>query len=622
MAQNQITSQTTPRYKVSDPSQSIDEVNVPEISGLTAEFIYNFYTFDERVKPFETKNLPLGKLPRYVLINWNAPILSDFELSVESRTKKDNTGQYSIENNASRVLSEDNFFNPNYVNHTFSNIDIIEQGATDLEAYSRLLRHDTESLYQMSKYQIEDMASRGDPNDKQYEKNLGSLTEDYMKLADFPKSALGLRVYDSFNNLNDSDDLIRSISDSVSLSMKINSCVIPDIFENSSVKGTSTNLESLKIRHAESQSGTSSNVVGLNVEPVKNESVKNALNNLKNAVNLIGYVIDRYLVDSDGFKKDSTFFVEDIRRTSFVDQTVLYGISYVYTIRVVAEVKILTYSSNINSQPDLSTLYISSRPMSVPVECYEYVPPPEPNNLKFIFDYVKRNLLIQWDTPVNPQKDIKQFQVFRRKTIKEPFELIAQYGFDRSISGPGGNKYVTGEKVDANNVKSMSEDLRYLVKNSEFPVYMHRDEEFTVDTEFLVSSAYIYAICAIDAHGMISNYSTQYYVTFDPYKNRLITKDVCDAGSPKQYPNMKLRMDAFKDVIKVSGDNARQMNVYFTPEYLKVSDAMNPNIVHKIVEAQTNNDNHYYVLQLINLDNQKSQILKINIKDPQNLTVQ
>lgn len=621
MAQNQISSQATPRYKVSNPSQSIDEVNVPEITGQTAEFVYNFYTYDERVNPYDTKNLSLEKIPRYVLLNWNSPALSSSELITENKEKKDNTEKYNIENNSSKILSEDNFFNPGYVNHTFSNIDIIEQGATDLEIYSRLLRHDTESIYQMSKYQIEGMASFGNSNDKQYEKNLGTLSNSYMKLADFPKNSLGLRVYDSSNNLTDTDDLIRSISDSISLSLKINSCVIPDIFENSAVKGPSTNLESLKIRHAESQSGISKNVVGLNVEPIRNESATNSLNNLKNPVSLIGYVIDRYLVESKGFKKESTFFIEDISQTSFEDKTVLYGVSYVYTIRVVASIKIFTYSSG-EGIPDLSTLYVSSRPMSVSVECYEYVPPPEPNNLKFIFDYIKRNLVIQWDTPINPQKDIKQFQVFRRKSIKEPFELIAQYGFDKSITGSGGKKYVTGEKVDANNTESMSEDLKYLVKRSEFPVYMHRDEDFSVDTEFLVSSAYIYAICSIDAHGMISNYSTQFYVTFDPYKNRLIVKDVCDSGSPKQYPNMKLRMDAFKDVIKVSGDNSRQMHVYFTPEYLKVLDGMNPNIVHKIVEAQTNNDNSYYVFQLINMDNQKSQILKINIKDPQNLTMQ
>jgi hypothetical protein len=82
---------------------------------------------------------------------------------------------------------------------------------------------------------------------------------------------------------------------------------------------------------------------------------------------------------------------------------------------------------------------------------------------------------------------------------------------------------------------------------------------------------------------------------------------------------MNLKADAFKDTIKVEGEASRQLNVYFTPEYLTVKDERN--ISYKIVEAQTTNSNPYYLLQLINLDNQKMQLLKINIKDPQNLTV-
>jgi hypothetical protein len=165
----------------------------------------------------------------------------------------------------------------------------------------------------------------------------------------------------------------------------------------------------------------------------------------------------------------------------------------------------------------------------------------------------------------------------------------------------------------------MFPDDRGLVKVSDKPVYMHADEEFTVDPEFFVSSEYIYAIASIDAHGMISNYSSQHHVVFDPYKNRLVTKVVCDAGSPRQYPNMKLRTDAFKDVISVEGLAARQLKIFFTPEYLKVRD--DRNVTYNIVEAQTPGNASYYLLQLINLDNQKMQLLKINVKDPENLTL-
>ena len=356
------------------------------------------------------------------------------------------------------------------------------------------------------------------------------------------------------------------------------------------------------------------------VIPVQNDAAKTSANNLTQPVKLIGYIIDRYLVTPNGLSKDDTFYVEDVQKTEFQDKSVLYGVAYVYSIRAVASVKILTYSSDGRSV-DSSTIYVSSRPVSVPIECFEYAPPPEPTDLKFMFDHMKKNLTIQWDMPVNPQKDVKQFQVFRRKTIKEPFELIAQYCFDKTKLGNNGSRYKTGERVDGNNLESMSPDDRYLVKlqSGEFPVYRHTDEEFTVDTEFFVSSAYIYAVCAVDAHGMISNYSDQHHVTFDVYKNRIVSKIICDSGSPRQYPNMNLKMDAFKDVISIDGDSSRRLTLYFSPEYLKVKDERN--LKYKVVEAVTVNENSYYLLQLINLDNQKMQLVKISIRDPERLTI-
>jgi hypothetical protein len=608
----------------SDPSRSIDEINIPEVSNQKAEFVYNFYVSDERVNPFlDSKGLPLSKIPRYVALSWTSPSISDFEKSKETHTNQTTSGLRTIQANIDKVVSEDNFFNPLFVNHTFSNIDVIEQGASDLENYARLSRTGDESVFKMSKYQISEVASKSDSTDPAYQEQVGEVVDAYTTLADFPKGSLGLRVYDEKGKANDEDDLIRSISKSVSLTMKINSAVIPDVFRNSKEKTSPDSYKSLHTAHAESLKGRKNETQ--HVVPVYNDINQTYSSNLSHPVSLIGYVIERYQATPTGIKKEKEFYVENIQQTRFEDRTALYGVTYVYSIKVVASVKMLTYSSD-KTRVDTSTIYVSSRAVSVPVECYEYSPPPEPNDIKFTFDYVRRNLVVHWDMPVNPQRDVKQFQVFRRKSIKEPFELIAQYGFDRSLAGKDqAGRYKTGERVDANNTANMLEEDRYLVHEQDpnatdksYPVFMHVDKDFTVDTEFYVSSEYIYAVCSIDAHGMISNYSSQHHVFFDPYKNKLVTQVVCDAGSPRQYPNMMLRKDAFKDVISVEGDAARKLDIYFTPEYLKVRD--DRNVKFKIVEAQTNNNNPYYLLQLINLDNQKMQLIKINIKDPQNLT--
>lgn len=605
------------KSKVSDPSTSVDEVNVPEVFDQKAHFVYNFYTKDERVSPFkDAEKLPPSKVARYVKVTWNSPQISQFESRKVDLTKQSvSNDALSIKNNAEKILSEDNFFNPGFVNHTFSSIDTITQGTADIENYSAISRHNADSLFKMAKIQLNEIVKTvGDTTDSSRINALNEFSEVYTNLVDFPNTSLGLRTYDERGNLIDDKEFLQSLSDSLKLNVKINNSIIPDIFINSIEKNNS-NYKALEV--ANSQSKTSTRQQSLSVVPVLNEDSSAAY--LSPSVKLIGYIVDRYLVTPTGFKKEQTFYVEDIQKNFIEDKTVLYGFTYLYSIRVVASLKMLTYAPD-GVTVNCSVLYVSSKPVSTSVECYEFSPPPEPNNIRFTFDYIKRNLIILWDTPVNPQKDIKQFQVFRRKSIKEPFELIAQYGFDQSDTGAGSDgRYKTGERIDANNYYSMLPDDRHLIKVSEKPVYMHVDNDFTVDPEFFVSSNYIYAIAAIDAHGMISNYSSQHQVTFDPYKNRLVTNVICDAGSPRQYPNMKLRTDAFKDVISIEGLSTRQMQVYFTPEYLKVKD--DRNVTYNIVEAQTQGSNSYYLFQLINLDNQKMQLLKINVKDPQNLTL-
>lgn len=604
------------KSKSSDPSTSIDDVNVPEVSDHRAQFIYNFYTKDERINAFpNARELNAAKVPRYVKLSWTSPQVSQFEAVKSDFTTTDDTGvDMSIRGNADKIMSEDNFFNPGYINHTFSGIDAITQGSSDLENYSIISRHNVESVFQMSKVQISDASAAKENPDEEYKKRLAELSEAYSRLSDFPHTSLGLRIYDEQDKQINDSEALASITNSLKLNVKINSSIIPDIFVNSKEKHAS-NYESLSVAHSKSKNGYLRQKAP-NMLPIQSNPEKTGY--LTSPVKLIGYIIERYLVTPDYLKKEETYYIEDITQTTFEDKTVLYGKTYLYTIKVVADVKILLYAADgvtVNS----TTIYVSSKPVATPVECYEFVPPPEPNDIKFTFDYTKRNLIIIWDTPVNPQKDIKQFQVFRRKSIREPFELIAQYGFDTSETGGNDGRYRTGERVDANNYYGMYPDDRSLLQLSDKPVFMHTDEDFTVDPEFFISSEYIYAIASIDAHGMISNYSSQHHVTFDPYKNKLVTRVVCDAGSPRQYPNMKLKTDAFKDVISVEGLGSRQLKVFFTPEYLKVRD--DRNVTYNIVEAQTPGNGSYYLMQLINLDNQKMQLLKINIKDPENLTL-
>lgn len=607
---------------VSDPSTAIDVVNVPEVKDVIAEFVYNFHEKSERLlPPTSPDSSPLNRTSRYTTVRWTAPTLTEFEESKQDLTNRPGVDNLTIESNVDKIVSEDNFFNPDFITHTFSSSEVVEQGATDLEIFSRMNQTSAESLAKIARSQLAATAEVVDGNDPIALSHLNSLASTYTKLADMPKDALGLRVFDETGRPSDDDDLIRSISDTVSLTVSLNNAVIPDFFKNSTVKSNTANLQALKKAYVDNISVTRT-TDGIVIRPVRNDVGVQYQSYSTQPVKIVGYIVDRYVSKTDGFVKEKTFYVEKPTTTSIVDRTILYGHTYIYAVRVVASVKLLTFGPD-GTRVDMSEAYVCSRPSTAPIECYEYVPPPEPTDLKFVFDYTQRNLIIQWDMPVNPQRDVKQFQVFRRKSIYAPFELIAQYGFDDTDPGqPDNSRYKTGEEVDANNIEDMRPDYRSLV--TVLPPgrsnYVYRDREFTVDEEALEASSFIYAVCSVDAHGMISNYSAQHSVSFDVFKNRIVSRIVCDAGSPRPYPNMRLRVDAFKDVIRVAGTESKQMRIHFTPEFLKVRDDSGAKF--DVVEAviPSSNDTPYYVMQFINLDNQKTQQLRIDILDPEGLT--
>jgi hypothetical protein len=115
---------------------------------------------------------------------------------------------------------------------------------------------------------------------------------------------------------------------------------------------------------------------------------------------------------------------------------------------------------------------------------------------------------------------------------------------------------------------------------------------------------------------MVSNYSSQFEVSFDFFKNKLVKKLISVAGAPKPYPNMKLNIDLFKDTIKTSGEASMKMKVYFMPEYFKIK--YSNGRVERMLS--TSNENGYYKMQFINLQNQKSDSMDIVIDDPLGLT--
>lgn len=622
-------------------SDSVYSANVPDVTNFTAEFVYNFWEKDERVFPPSQqtyKQTVIDKWPRYISLSWDIPARKTFQYLDPLDIGQDDSGFGPIDTSAnfdfktttdsvetilSTAVSEDDDFSPQYISQNFSDVASISQGAADMRNYTLLVNQSVTSRNQQLKQTIQKMFDQNLVDTKEFKDYLIKVTEAYDVLSDFPADTLGLNVFDTQSDskviLTDNRDFFKNLASSLLINYKIHKLAIPDfIISDESLKYPdvykqfSKAYEEAKLENA--------NVVYPKVFAFKSNNAPETNSLTPSIATIKGYLIYKYRKDINGLVKDTVFYVNDGQKNSFIDTQVLYGKTYVYTISVVAELDLLGKVEDDNNKTtddyDKLSINLTSRPASVSVDCIEVAPPPPPADINFLFDYIARKLIIHWDFPVNPQHDIKQFQILRRKRLEEPFELIAQYGFDDTRIGENDLRYLTGERVDVNNIDSMEQGLRYLAVQSAQPVYRHIDNDFVIDTEFFETTSFIYALCSVDAHGLISNYSAQYEVKFDPFKNKLFTRVVCDEGSPRAYPNMNLKIDAFKDSINVSGDQTKKLSMYFSPEYLSVQSELGTQF--KVVETvpSTENDNAFYLFQLMNLDNKKSQTIKVKIVKP------
>jgi hypothetical protein len=221
------------------------------------------------------------------------------------------------------------------------------------------------------------------------------------------------------------------------------------------------------------------------------------------------------------------------------------------------------------------------------LQCIESIPPNPPNNITF--QQTLNGLYIRWNFPINKQKDIKRFQVFRRTSITDPFELIQEINFDQTLL-----PYTSGENVPEE-----------LVLRADGPIKHYLDRDFQK-----LNSDFIYAICCIDAHGYSSALSEQFRVRFDRLNAKLLISRVSTEGAPKPYPNVNILGDFFTDLIKSSG--SRRISLYFDPEYPDVTDVNGKSL--KLINVGGDGSTSYkLVLTEVNLA--QSQVVDIKLSD-------
>jgi hypothetical protein len=245
------------------------------------------------------------------------------------------------------------------------------------------------------------------------------------------------------------------------------------------------------------------------------------------------------------------------------------------------------------------TALVASEGKMTSVRCVENTPPDPPANVRVSFDYQTRKPRINWQFPVNPQRDVKRFQIFKRLSVSLPFTLIAEYDFDNST-------------IRTDVAESALEDRLFRFP---FPKISF------IDNEWQDGEEPIYTVACVDAHGFSSNYGTQMMFKYDRAKNKSITKMISFPNAPKPYPNLLLNNDSFDDAIKVSG--YERMRVYFDPEYYKVTRNASSALPGSQLSPtekdldflRINTDKDTYKIHIINVDLQKDKTLNIRIGD-------
>jgi hypothetical protein len=340
---------------------------------------------------------------------------------------------------------------------------------------------------------------------------------------------------------------------------------------------------------SETQAISSNDYVTI-LEPVSMREV--SVNNFVDGTELLALLVYRKETTTAGDEIVRLLEVLPPDASRYVDHEIKLNATYHYWLHAVYRVKSHSLSVNTGQVVVAEVLFQSEASEAYTVRTVDDVPPPPPADFGIRWDYRTKKLVITWAFPPLSQRDIKYFQVFRRSNLLEPFMLLAEYDFNDSLLQP-----IRYENVLPTNTQKMSDPLTTYY-----------------DTEFKKDSDYIYCVAAVDARGLVSNYSEQLRVTFDSIRNRLQVEQVSPSGAPRQYPNVFLRGDLFLDSVVVTGK--RRMKVYFDPEYLKLVDRTGNDLGLFLLSNRGS-----YNISIVDTARAESTSVELTIKDLRKSTV-
>jgi len=609
-------------------SRPADKINLPEIVSAKATFVYNYFTRDERVRNgkenFNERLVSLDasntadifhqvknkKLPRYVKIEIKPPKVENSLINTIPINQLD----FDFQNSLNKIVAEGTTSS-----EIFTGVELIDTGKESniysiLKGSAFFYDLPTERLSQKESAELlhSTLKDKGglEGTDKKLivEAMTNMASEGYTlapsdvspEIANFANDPIGKQSFSvQFNNL--------LMADVIS-----NSTIVPDNVYQDEIR--SLEKFSRDIKSEILSSIPPANTFGeadydLQVDAISQKEISGPQSFINEfikkfpEIKFVGYIIEKYeILPNESVNFVNRLFIQGHSSTYAIDNDVRYGGSYFYKIRSLCSVKVIASSehkddSSLN-QNVLATMLMASEGVLAGVTCVEKVPPPPPNSMRITFDFDVIKPRITWQFPLNKQRDIKRFQIFKRFSTSQPFTLLKEYNFDDSIIKGGVSEIAIDESIETLDGPRLS-----------FVDMTHKEGEKP-----------IYTVACVDAHGMSSNYGPQLQVERDRYTNRVHRKVISREGAPKPYPNILLNVDAFEDCIKVSGYD--RINVFLDPDHYKVTkykrlNNLNNELVSEIDLGLLAIDpkKARYKMQLINVDNQKDQVVNIKLQN-------
>ena len=601
--------------------------DVPEPTNFECKFIYNYFTPDERtndtgVGSVDLSNIDspdltygiqvqqgdrnLDSIPRYIKVTFSptddpyAEDSSDSNISI-------------IEENLNSIITEGAFSNP-----FFTGIEILDTGVESsiykfMQGAITLLNIATPEDSALSAAEkLSDILVDGNvtgQSKKLITQFLSNIQSSGLKVAptdvdpeifEFASDQISQQTFGTkFNNL--------FFNDIVSRANRLPFTVFQDeiraLTEPSRTIQNTLAAEAIEYANRADEIDYQNFVPAIEEEDISDPSQESSI------VTKIGYVLYKYEVLNDSSTRlIKRYALGSYDQTTVIDSQIRYGATYLYKVRSVFQVQMpVTYYDSTNDNNDeikLVKFLIASEGSSRRAVCVETSPPPPPQNIRIRLDYKNRIPDIHWQFPFNPQRDIKRFQIFRRNSINEPFTLIAEYDFDDSTSRTSVAEVAQSSKL-------------YRLK---YPKLCY------LDVGYVRGTSPIYTVACVDAHGMTSNYGPQIQAVYDKFRNRIVQKIISGPGAPKPYPNLYIREEIFLDCAKISGYD--RMNIFFDPDYYRVTQYQTPawdtmsngdlgseGPENDLNLISVNPNFETYQIHMVNVDNQKDQLVKIKLTD-------